>query len=100
MAARSYNAIGKQLARIPKYAQMAEKNPAGFSALVQRMADKMTAPGAPQLRPQFAENADDPRQADRMPAIAPKHGTVEDGFVFLGGDPSKRKNWIRKGGKK
>lgn len=25
----------------------------------------------------------------------PKHGTVEDGFVFMGGDPSNPKNWKR-----
>lgn len=25
-----------------------------------------------------------------------KHGTVEDGYVFLGGDPSNQKNWIKK----
>jgi hypothetical protein len=32
--------------------------------------------------------------ADQAPTI--KHGTVEDGYVFMGGDPADKKNWKRK----
>jgi hypothetical protein len=50
MAARSMDAVAKQLARVPKYAQLAEQNPAGFSALVQRLSEKVGAGMAQPVR--------------------------------------------------
>jgi polyhydroxyalkanoate synthesis regulator phasin len=50
--ARTYDAVGNALSRIPRFSQMAEKNPAGFAAAVERIADRIRP--APQMQPQFA----------------------------------------------
>jgi hypothetical protein len=51
----------------------------GFSGTMAQIASKITG-----TAPQAA-------QAAKMP----KHGDVEDGHVFMGGDPSKQSNWMR-----
>lgn len=55
--ARGYDAVAKGLAKVPKLAEMAESNPAGFTALVQRIGDKMTA--APETTGVLRNVADD-----------------------------------------
>lgn len=53
MQARGYNALAKQIAKIPRFSQFAEKNPAAFSAMFQRVADKIGASG---MQPRLAES--------------------------------------------
>jgi hypothetical protein len=63
--ARTYDAAAKQLAKIPRFAEMAEKNPAGFAAAVERLSEKLRA--STSLQPQFAQEGDR-RVAERSPA--------------------------------
>lgn len=53
--ARGADSIANQLAKIPKFSGLAEKNPAAFSALIERMTEKVRS-GASPMQPRFAES--------------------------------------------
>jgi hypothetical protein len=61
MYARSADGLGKLLSKTPKFAKMAEENPKGFAALLERMSSKLQDTRQP--IPQFAE-----QDSNRSPA--------------------------------
>lgn len=68
--ARGADGLAKQLAKIPRLAQMAEKNPSGFAAAIERVTSKLTA--APVPHPQFAgsEGSRGPADASQLKGYA------------------------------
>lgn len=81
MAARGYDAIAKQLLRVPKFSSLAQANPAGFSAMVQRVSEKL---GGGVLQPQFAQDGERGVAGEATPD---KQGLIESGNIDLNNRP-------------
>jgi hypothetical protein len=88
--ATGFNAVSKQLLKIPKLAEMAKTNPEGFSALVSRTVDQMGgAPAQPILHPRFAEDTGRDVAGDRQDPTHKAHGGVISGQARVSGDSKK-----------
>lgn len=65
IAAKSLDAVAKALAKTPQFSELAAKNPAGFAAVVQRAAAKLT--GGSAIRPQLAQDGERGVATDATP---------------------------------
>ncbi len=83
------NSIREQ--RLPLYADLAKKDPEKFKALMQSYKLDPNNYDQNLLRRKDIPARQNPGQSAAPPP--PKHGTVDSGYVFMGGDPADQKSW-------
>lgn len=71
--------------------QAAAMNKQGIDKLYGRQPSEL----APRQYAKSADGKDQKKSGFTMAADLPKHGDVQDGYVFLGGNPSDPKSWKR-----